>query len=120
MNVNGLGREQVGPTGMPMLTRRPRPTTRTVVVLLSLGALVLMLLLAAVPLARSDAPIVITNPDASRTVTWSMGSPTNLTLQNVALDGGRAELPRRTDTVAWSPCRYRPDVSQTNQLSLGP
>jgi len=90
MNVNGLGREQGGPTGMPMLTRRPRPTTRTVVVLLFLGALVLMLLLAAVPLARSDAPIVITNPDASRTVTWTMGSPTNLTLQNVALDGGRA------------------------------
>jgi len=120
MNVNGLGREQGGPTGMPMLTRRPRPTTRTVVVLMFLGALVLMLLLAAVPLARSDAPIVITNPDASRTVTWTMGSPTNLTLQNVALDGGRAELPWRTETVGWSPSRFLANVSQSTNVSVGP
>src|SRR5947209_5631146 len=74
----------------------------------------------AVPGARAEAPIVVTNPDASRTVTWTFGSPANLTLQNVELVGGRAELPWRTETVAWSPNRFLANVSQSINVSVGP
>jgi len=105
---------------MPMLTQRPRLKARTSAVLLFLTALVLMLALSAVPVARADAPIVTTNPDASRTVTWTFDSPVNLTLQNVELVGGRAELPWRTDTVAWSPSRFLANVSQSINVSVGP
>src|SRR3989442_4488466 len=88
-----------------MLARRPRLKARTSAVLLFLSALVFMLFLTAVPLARGDSPIVVTKPDASRTVTWALGSPANLTLQNAGLVGGQAELPWRTSTAAWSPSR---------------
>ncbi len=103
-----------------MLARRPRLKARTSAVLLFLSALVFMLVLTAVPLARADSPIVVTNPDASRTVTWTLGSPANLTLQNVELVGGQAELPWRTETVAWSPSRFLANLSQSMNVSVGP
>src|SRR5213594_4777691 len=103
-----------------MLARRPRLKARTSAVLLFLSALVFMLVLTAVPLARADSPIVVTNPDASRTVTWALGSPANLTLQNVGLVGGQAELPWRTETVAWSPSRFLANLSQSINVSVGP
>jgi len=103
-----------------MLARRPRLKARTCAVLLFLSALVFMLVLTAVPLARADSPIVVTNPDASRTVTWTLGSPANLTLQNVGLVGGQAELPWRTETVAWSPSRFLANLSQSINVSVGP
>ena len=105
---------------MPMLTRGPRPTTRTATVPLFLGALVLMLFLTTVPVARSDAPIVITNPDASRTVTWTFGSAQNLTLQNVDLVGGQAALPWQAETVSWtSPGQFLTNASLNVDLSSG-
>src|SRR3989454_2377344 len=109
-----------GPSVTPMLTQRPGPKTRTAAVLLFLTALVFTLVLSAVPGARADAPIVVTIPDASRTVTWTFGCPANLTLQNVELVGGRAELPWRTETVAWSPNRFLANVSQSINVSVGP
>src|SRR3989475_12661300 len=120
MNVNGLGREQGGPIGMPMLTQRPRPKASTLAVPLFLGALIVTLLLSAIPVARSDAPIVITNPDASRTVTWTFGSSQNLTLQNVELAGGRAILPWQAQTVAWtSPDRFLSNRSVGVNVTAG-
>src|SRR2546425_7288446 len=120
MNVDGLGREQGGPIGMPMLTQRPKPKASTLAVPLFLGALILTLLLAAIPVARSDAPIVITNPDASRTVTWTFGSSQNLTLQNIELAGGLAMLPWQAQTVAWtSPDRFLSNLSVGVNLTAG-
>jgi|GEM_PF-1742064 len=120
MNVNGLGREQGEPIGMPMLTRGPRLKARTAAVPLLLGCLILVLLLSAIPTARSDAPIVITNPDASRTVTWTFGSSEGLTLQNVDLVGGQAVLPWQAGTVAWtSPGQFLTNASLNVNLSSG-
>jgi hypothetical protein len=105
---------------MPMLTQSHRLEARTSAVLLFLTILALMLALAVVPGTRADAPIVTTNPDASRTVAWTFGSPANLTLQNVELVGGRAQLPWRTETVAWSSSRFLANVSQSVNVSMGP
>src|SRR5213080_1015518 len=106
--------------GMPMLTQGPSAKPRTTAVPLFLGALVLLVLLAAVPLARSDAPIVVTNPDASRTVTWTFGSAQNLTLQNVDLAGGRAALPWQAESVAWtSPGQFLTNASLNVNVSFG-
>ena len=105
---------------MPMLTQGPSAKPRTAAVPLFLGALVLLVLLAAVPLARSDAPIVVTNPDASRTVTWTFGSAQNLTLQNVDLAGGRAALPWQAESVAWtSPGQFLTNASLNVNVSFG-
>jgi len=105
---------------MPMLTQRPRPKASTLAVPLFLGALIVTLLLAAIPVARSDAPIVITNPDASRTVTWTFGSSQNLTLQNIELAGGLAMLPWQAQTVAWtSPDRFLSNLSVGVNLTAG-
>ena len=105
---------------MPMLTQRPRPKASTLAVSLFLGALIVTLLLAAIPVARSDAPIVITNPDASRTVTWTFGSSQNLTLQNIELAGGLAMLPWQAQTVAWtSPDRFLSNLSVGVNLTAG-
>src|SRR3989441_10448037 len=40
--------------------------------------------------------------------------------QKVELVGGRAELPWRTETVAWSPNRFLANVSQSINVSVGP
>src|SRR3989441_2926650 len=120
MNVNGHGREQGGPIGMPMLTQRPSLKARPTAVLLLLGILVLALFLSATPVRRADAPIVITNPDASRTVTWTFGTADHLTLQNVELAGGRAVLPWQAGTVAWtSPGQFLANASRDVNMSVG-
>src|SRR5207245_3475701 len=106
---------------MPMLTQRPRLKARTAALALLLGILVLALFLAAIPVGRADAPIVITNPDASRTVTWTFGAADSLTLQNVELSGGRAVLPWRAETVAWtSPAQFLANASLNVNMSSGP
>jgi len=120
MNVNGHGREQGGPIGMPMLTQRPSLKARPTAVLLLLGILVLALFLSATPVRRADAPIVITNPDASRTVTWTFGTADHLTLQNVELAGGQAVLPWQAGTVAWtSPGQFLANASRDVNMSVG-
>ena len=121
MNVNGHGREQGGPIGMPMLTQGPRLKAETAVVVPLLGILILALFLSAIPVGRADAPIVITNPDASRTVTWTFGAASSLTLQNVELNGGRAVLPWQAETVAWtSPAQFLANASLNVNMSSGP
>src|SRR6266545_1715131 len=52
--------------------------------------------------ARSDAPLVTTNPDASRTITWTFNTAANLSLDNVSLAGGQAFLPWNDQSVAWT------------------
>ena len=121
MNVNGHGREQGGPIGMPMLTQGPRLKARTPAVVLLLGILVLALFLAAIPVGRADAPIVTTNPDASRTVTWTFSAADSLALQNVELNGGQAVLPWEAGTVAWtSPAQFLANASRNVNMTSGP
>jgi hypothetical protein len=103
-----------------MLTRGPRLKARTAAVVLLLGILVVALFLSAIPAGRADAPIVITNPDASRTVTWTFGAPDSLTLQNVELVGGQAVLPWQAETVAWtSPGQFLANASRNVNMSSG-
>src|SRR2546428_11121491 len=65
MNVNGHGREQGGPIGMPMLTQGPRLKARPTAVLLLLGILVLALFLSATPVRRGGVPVGMTKPEPS-------------------------------------------------------
>src|SRR5438034_203477 len=90
----GLGRKA-------MLAMRPRPAHR-------IGALgVLSFLLASVlsgflaPSVRGDAPIVSENNNASRTVTWTMGTAAGLTLTGVDLEQAGATLPWVPANVSW-------------------
>jgi len=45
---------------------------------------------------------VTTNPDASRTITWTFNSAANLSLDNVSLAGGQAFLPWNDQRVEWT------------------
>ena len=64
--------------------------------------LVIVLLIGASVLgARGDVPSVTTNTDASRTVTWLMNNPANLSLNGVTLGGGAASLRSVNTTVTW-------------------
>src|SRR5438034_11797824 len=82
----GLGRKA-------MLAMRPRPAHR-------IGALgVLSFLLASVlsgflaPSVRGDAASVSESHNASRTVTWTIGTGAGLTLPGVALEQAGAAFP---------------------------
>src|SRR5437763_16935537 len=90
-----------------MLAVRPRPAHR-------IGALgVLSFLVASALLGflaapvRGDAPIVSENSNASRTVTWTMGTATGLTFNGVDLGGADATLPRVPANVSWdTPAKF--------------
>src|SRR5256886_8793279 len=96
----GLGRKA-------MLAMRPRPAHR-------IGALgVLSFLLASVlsgflaPSVRGDSPIVSENNNASRTVTWTMGTAAGLTLSGVDLEQVSATLPWVPANVSWdTPAKF--------------
>src|SRR5207245_1782501 len=120
MNVDGHGREQGGPIGMPMLTQGPRLKAEPAAVVPLLGIFIAALLLSAIPVAQADAPIVITNPDASRTVTWTFGTADHLTLKNVELGGSQAVLPWQAETVAWtSSGQFLANASRNVNMSVG-
>src|SRR6184192_405597 len=93
--------------GKAMLAMRPRPAHR-------IGALgVLSFLLASVlsgflaPSVRGDAPIVSENSNASRTVTWTMGTAAGLTLTGVDLEQAGATLPWVPANVSWdTPAKF--------------
>ena len=90
-----------------MLAVRPRPAHR-------IGALgVLSFLVASALLGflaapvRGDAPIVSENSNASRTVSWTMGTATGLTLNGVDLEGANATLPWVPANVSWdTPAKF--------------
>ncbi len=51
--------------------------------------------------ATADLPTLRDNGDASRTVSWAMDNPQNLTLQDIQLVGGRAVLPWQSRNMSW-------------------
>ena len=69
------------------------------------GALLLLvtLLLAVslLPAARGDVPTQVTNPDASRTVTWTVNTPSGLTADNVSFEGGHGTLRWEYQNLTW-------------------
>lgn len=66
--------------------------------------LLLAILVVATPSAvRGELPTVVSNPDDSRTVTWSMNDAVGLkSPQNVSLGGGRAVLSWTPETLNWT------------------
>jgi len=61
-----------------------------------------LLSLVLLPLhVEADPPSEVTNPNASRTVTWSFDTPLNLTAEGVLFDGGKASLAWATANVTW-------------------
>jgi hypothetical protein len=80
---------------------RVRTRTLKVAGLPHLLVLLLMLVLVVGPVrfGRADTPVVATNADASRTLTWGMNNTDSLTLDNATLGGGIASLP-------WIPVSY--------------
>src|SRR6184192_1449420 len=105
--MEGLGPGAGDWGGKAMLAVRPRPAHR-------IGALgVLSFLVASALLGflaapvRGDAPIVSENSNASRTVTWTMGAATGLTLNGVDLEGANATLPWVPANVSWdTPAKF--------------
>src|SRR5438874_8297796 len=105
--MEGLGPGAGDWGGKAMLAVRPRPAHR-------IGALgVLSFLVASALLGflaapvRGDAPIVSENSNASRTVTWTMGTATGLTLNGVDLEGANATLPWVPANVSWdTPAKF--------------
>jgi len=105
--MEGLGPGAGDWGGKAMLAVRPRPAHR-------IGALgVLSFLVASALLGflaapvRGDAPIVSENSNASRTVSWTMGAATGLTLNGVDLEGANATLPWVPANVSWdTPAKF--------------
>ncbi len=79
-------------------TVRSRSPPR-VVLLVLLG---IVLITSMVPISRGDVPTEATNPDASRTVTWTMYSNESLIQDNVSLVSGRAVLSWAGQNLAWT------------------
>lgn len=97
----GLGRDQGDWGGTAMRTERPRRMHR-------IGVLFLIPFLAALhivgfvpPSVSGDLPREIENPDASKTVRWTMGTDAGLTFDGVTLDSGNATLPWRPLNLSW-------------------
>src|SRR6266511_265088 len=84
-----------------MLRRRSSANWRPAAGPVLLFWIILTLVLSAQG-ARSDAPLVSTNPDSSRTITWTFNSAANLSLDNVSLAGGQALLPWNDQRVHWT------------------
>src|SRR5437660_6280889 len=86
---------------MAMLATRPTRAYR-------FGAIGLCALLAAslllaflAPPVRGDLPTETENGDASRTVTWRMGTGVGLALQGVDLEAGNVALPWNAQNLSW-------------------
>src|SRR6267378_8299700 len=107
--------------GMAMVATRPGRAHR-------FGAIALFALLAAslllaflTPQVRGDLPTETDNGDASRTVTWTMGTTAGLTLQGVGLEGGNATLPWKAQNLSWDrPGQFAANGSLDSTLAADP
>jgi len=50
----------------------------------------------------AELPVIIPGNDASRTLRWGMNTSEGLTLQDIALDSGTAELPWTYANISWA------------------
>ena len=104
-----------------MLATRPRRAHR-------FGAIALFALLAAslllaslTPSVRGDLPTETDNGDASRTVTWTMGTAAGITLQGVGLEAGNATLPWKAQNLSWDrPGQFAANGSLDSTLAADP
>jgi len=92
------------------------------------GAIGLCALLAAsllfaflAPPVRGDLPTQTENGDASRTVTWTMGTSVGLALQGVDLESGNATLPWKAQNLSWDrPGQFAANGSFDSSLAVDP
>src|SRR5437879_11672355 len=86
---------------MAMLATRPTRAYRFGAIGLCALMSVNLLLVFLVPPVRGDLPTQTENGDASRTVTWTMGTSAGLDLQGVDLESGNATLPWKAQNLSW-------------------
>ena len=106
--------------GMAVLAQRPRRAHRFDAI--GLFALLAVSLLVAflTPSVRGDLPTEIENRDASRTVTWTMGTAAGLAVQGVDLAGGNASLPWTAHNLSWDrPGEFAANGSLDPTLTMG-
>ena len=84
-----------------MLATRPTRAYRFGAIGLCALLAVNLLLAFLAPPVRGDLPTQTENGDASRTVTWTMGTSAGLVLQDVDLESGNATLPWRAQNLSW-------------------
>src|SRR2546428_751326 len=106
--------------GMAVLAQRPRRAHRFGAI--GLFALLAVSLLVAflTPSVRGDLPTEIENRDASRTVTWTMGTAAGLAVQGVDLAGGNASLAWTAHNLSWDrPGEFAANGSLAPTLTMG-
>src|SRR2546425_7118733 len=87
--------------GMAMLATRPRRAHGFGAIGLFALLAISLLLAFLTPPVRGDLPTETENGDASRTVTWTMGTTAGLILQGVGLGSGNATLPWTPQNISW-------------------
>src|SRR5438034_9345087 len=90
---------------------------------IALGALLAVNLLLAflAPPVRGELPTQTENADASRTVTWTMGTSAGLDLQGVDLESGNATLPWKAQNLSWDrPGQFAANGSFDSSLAADP
>src|SRR2546428_13737191 len=106
--------------GMAVLVQRPRRTHRFDALGLFALLAVSLLLAFLTPPVRGDLPTEIENRDASRTVTWTMGTAAGLAVQCVDLAGGNASLPWTAHNLSWDrPGEFAANGSLDPTLTMG-
>src|SRR5437879_2383026 len=86
---------------MAMLATRPTRAYRFGAIGLCALLAVNLLLAFLAPPVHGDLPTQTENGDASRTVTWTMGTSAGLALQDVDLESGNATLPWKAQNLSW-------------------
>ena len=80
-----------------------------------------LLLAFLAPPVRGDLPTQTENVDASRTVTWTMGTSAGLDLQGVDLESGNATLPWKAQNLSWDrPGQFAANGSFDSSLAADP
>src|SRR2546423_4344183 len=106
---------------MAMFATRPTRAYRFGAIGLCALLAVNLLLAFLAPPVRGDLPTETENGDASRTVTWTMGTGAGLALQGVDLESGNATLPWRDQNLSWDrPGQFAANGSFDSTLAADP
>src|SRR5205809_4559281 len=106
---------------MAMFATRPTRAYRFGAIGLCALLAVNLLLAFLAPPVRGDLPTQTANADASRTVTWTMGTSAGLDLQGVDLESGKATLPWKAQNLSWDrPGQFAANGSFDSSLAADP
>src|SRR5205807_1565390 len=106
---------------MAMFATRPTRAYRFGAIGLCALLAVNLLLAFLAPPVRGDLPTQTENGDASRTVTWTMGTSAGLDLQGVDLESGNATLPWKAQNLSWDrPGQFAANGSFDSSLAADP